>query len=126
MVNYTIIAIAILLGYTTTVSISLLTTMGIAAGAPAFVVRDYRVRGAYKWLHEALWLLAAVLGGVVAALAGVGISEWKAKLGLCALLLLMLWRNTWEARQRGTAHQILISVLTVVGVFCGYLLARRV
>lgn len=125
MVNYTIIAMAILLGYTTAVAVSLITTMGIAASAPAFVVRDFRVRSPYKMLHEILWFLGALLGGLVTALAGMGISEWKAKLGLCVLLVLMLWRNSWEARQRGTAHQIFISVLTVAGVFCGYLLSRR-
>ena len=125
MISYTIITIAILLGYTTTVAASLLATMGVAAGAPAFVARDYRVRSPYKFLHEALWFMCALLGGVVASLAGMGVAEWKAKVGLTAFLLLMLWRNSWEARQRGTAHQILISLLTVAGVICGYAVAKR-
>ena len=125
MLSYTILAIAILLGYTTTVATSLVMTMGIAAGAAKFVVRDYCVRGPYKLLHELLWFLCSVLGGFVASMAGMGITEWKAKLGLSGFLVFMLWRNTWEARQRGTAHQILITVLTVAGVLTGYALQKR-
>ena len=120
MLTNAILGIAILLGYTATVLTSMVTTMGIAAGAPQVVVRDYRIRGRYKFLHEALWFFSAVLGGFVTSMASMGMAEWKAKLGLSAVLLLVMWRNSWEARQRGTAHQILISLLTVAGVLCGY------
>ncbi len=125
MISYAIIGLAVLLGYMTTVMLSLLATMGIASGVPRFVVRDYRVRGSYKLLHEVIWFVCALLGGVVAGKAGMGVFVWKAELALCAFLLFMLWRNTWEARQRGTAHQILISVLTVGGVLSGFALQQR-
>ena len=125
MISYAIIGLAILVGYMVTVTTALVATIGIASGAPAFVVRDYRVRPGYKWLHETIWFVCATLGGFVASMAGMGVYVWKAELGLSAALLLMLWRNTWEARQRGTAHQILISLLTVAGFFTGYALQHR-
>lgn len=125
MISYAIIGLAILLGYAVTVTSSLLATMGITAGAPQFAVHDFRVRGSYKFVHELIWFCCALLGGFVASMAGMGVYVWKAEFGLSAFLLLMLWRNTWEARQRGTAHQILISVLTVAGVLGGYALQRR-
>ena len=40
MLSYTIIILAILLGYATTVLTSFVLTMGIAAGAPGFVALD--------------------------------------------------------------------------------------
>ena len=125
MLSYAIIGLAVLVGYTVTVSMALVATMGIASGAPQFTVRDHRVRGPYKLLHEVIWFACALTGGFVASMAGMGVYVWKAELGLSAALLLMLWRNTWEARQRGTAHQILISLLTVAGVLSGYALQHR-
>jgi hypothetical protein len=32
----------------------------------------------------------------------------------------MLWINTWEARQRGIAHQLLMSVVSLLGVAAGF------
>ena len=126
MISYAIMAMAVLLGYLTTVLLSLVATIGIASGAPRFAVRDFRVRTPYKWVHELVWFLCALLGGVVASKAGMGVLVWKAELLLSGVLLLILWRNTWEARQRGTAHQIVISVATVVGVILGFVVQQRI
>ncbi len=125
MLSYAIIGLAILVGYMVTVGTALVATIGIASGAPNFTVSGYRVRNSYKVLHESIWFVCAMLGGFVASMADMGVYVWKAELGLSAALLIMLWRNTWEARQRGTAHQILISLLTVAGVLAGYALERR-
>ena len=120
MINYTIIGLAVLAGYIATVLGSLVTTMGLTTAMPRFVVADHKVRGAYKLAHELLWLLCTILGGFVTARVGMGVAIWKQEFLLIGVLVLMLWRNTWEARQRGTAHQILISLLTVAGVLAGF------
>ena len=96
--------------------------MGIASASPRFVVANYRVRSSYKVTHELMWFFCVLIGGFVTARVGMGMSQWRQELGLSGVLLLMLWRNTWEARQRGTAHQILISLLTVAGVMAGFVL----
>ena len=44
---------------------------------------------------------------------------------LAASLIGMLWFNTWEARQRGMAHQILMSLVSILGVVGGYWLANH-
>ena len=45
---------------------------------------------------------------------------------LALVFVTMLWRNSWEARQRGMAHQILMSLVSIVGVVAGYELAKRI
>jgi hypothetical protein len=44
---------------------------------------------------------------------------------LAALLILVLWTNTWEMRQRGLGYQLLMSAVTVAGVGAGSYLALR-
>ena len=119
MVQLIIIGLAVLAGYIVTVGISLLGTMAIASAVPRFVIADHRVRGIYKFVHEFLWFLSAFVGAYVMAQIGSEIQAVRLEAVLSGALLVMLWRNTWEARQRGIAHQILISVLTVAGVAAG-------
>ena len=125
MIGYAILGLSVLSGYCVTVLCALVGTMGIASAAPRFVMADHRVRGAYKWTHEALWLLCVIAGAFVTARVGMGMAQWRQEVALTGVLLFMLWRNSWEARQRGTAHQILISLLTVTGVLVGFLLRNR-
>ena len=125
MIGYALLGLSVLAGYCVTVLCALVGTMGLASAAPRFVIADHRVRGSYKLTHEAMWLLCVVLGGLVTARVGMGMSQWRQEVALAGALLVMLWRNTWEARQRGTAHQILISLLTVAGVLIGFSLRNR-
>lgn len=125
MMGYAVLGLSVLVGYCVTVACALIGTMGIASAAPRFVIANHRVRGGYKLVHEALWLLCVVIGGFAAARIGMGLLQWRQELLLTAVLLFMLWRNTWEARQRGTAHQTLISLLTVAGVLAGFSLRNR-
>ena len=120
MFAYAVIGLSVLVGYLMTVLCALVMTIGIASASPKFVMSDYRVRTSYKLVHELMWLLCVIAGAYATAKIGMGVQTMEQKLALCAVLIFMLWRNTWEARQRGTAHQILISVLTVVGVWGGF------
>ena len=117
MVELIVIGLAVLAGYIVAVGLILLSTMAIASAAPRFVVANHRVRGSYKLLHECMWFLSAMTGAFVTARIGSEVQPIRLELVLSGALLVILWRNTWEARQRGIAHQILITILTVAG--CG-------
>ncbi len=121
-----VVGAGLALGYVLVVVCALAATIGIAAAAPRFVVRDHYLRPGYKLLHEAAWTAASLGGGFLAAAAvGSRPLAWSAGAGLIAALLLILWTNSWEARQRGLPHQILITVLTCAGVAGGVFLRVR-
>lgn len=120
------ITIALALSYCLVVVSSLMATMAIASAARGFVVRDFCLRPAYKLTMELLWTVAAVAAGfVAAAVAGPGVVGWLTGAALSGVLILVLWTNTWEARQRGLPHQILLTFLTCVGVLAGVYLRLR-
>lgn len=127
MMMLLMMTIALLLGYGVTVGCSLTAAFGITATAPGFVSKDHRLRGRYKWVSALMWLVCTIAGALTSAVvARVGrINEWVIGAALAALLIGMLWFNSWEARQRGIAHQILISLTTLVGVVAGVWLADR-
>ena len=125
MIGFAVLGLSVLAGYCVTIACALAGTMSIGLAAPHFVIANHRVRGSYKWAHEGLWLCCVILGGFVTARVGMGMSQWQQEIGLAGALLLMLWRNTWEARQRGIAHQILITLLTVAGVLVGFSVRNR-
>lgn len=125
MMGYAILGVSVLTGYCVTVLCALLATMSLGSLSSRFVIANHRVRGGYKLAHEMLWLLCVTLGAYTAARVGVGDMPWRQELVLTLLLVGVLWRNTWEARQRGTAHQILITLLTVAGVIAGFSLRNR-
>lgn len=125
MIGYAILGLSVLAGYCVIITCALMGTMGIASAAPRFVIQDHRVRGGFKWTHEAMWFCCVLVGSFVTAWVGLGMSQMWQQIALGGLLLLMLWRNTWEARQRGITHQIVISLLTVGGVIAGFSLRNR-
>jgi hypothetical protein len=116
------ISAALLAGYLVAVVLSLVVTLGIGSAFPGSVVENYRVRNGYKLLQDGIWLVCATAAGYVTAL----VADEKPPLlvgGLLAGILVgVLWANSWESRQRGMAHQILISVASVAGVTIGFLL----
>jgi O-antigen/teichoic acid export membrane protein len=121
----TLTALALVLGYVLTVVCSLIATFGITTAFPHFVAKEHRLTSAYKRMYALVWMLSATVGGFAAvATASVGgISPWLIGVALTLMLTGMLWYNSWEARQRGTAHQILISLTTAIGVAAGAWLA---
>jgi hypothetical protein len=125
MITGTLILVAVLLGYGMTVGCSLVATFGLASASPDFVVRDHRITAGYKRVQALIWGACATAGGFVTCAVAQGAREWQVGTLLAASLVGMLWLNTWEARQRGMAHQILMSLVSLVGVFAGYGLANH-
>lgn len=127
MVNLVITFLAALAGYLLVVLLVWAGTMTITASAPQMVAgADHRLRPAYKAAQQGLWLVCVLLGAFVTAWVGMHVNQKEQEIALLAALLFVLWRNTWEARQRGTAAQILISILTVIGVIGGFALENAV
>lgn len=62
------IALALFLGYTVAVVLSMAATFGITAASRSFVSKNYRIRRRYKFLQDGVWLLCATAGGYVSAL----------------------------------------------------------
>jgi hypothetical protein len=125
MITIALTAAALALGYAVAVGLSIAATFGIAAVSPAFVTREYRIRQAYKLVQELLWLVCATAGGFVAAAVSGATMPWFAGALLAGTMILVLWTNTWEMRQRGAMHQILMSLVSAAGVAAGYLLWMR-
>lgn len=121
-----VIGVGLALGYCLVVLLSLMATMAIASGARGFVVRDHCFRPVYKLTMELVWTVASVVAGfAAAAVAGPGVVGWASGAALAGALILVLWTNTWEARQRGLPHQILLTLLTSAGVLGGVYLRLR-
>jgi hypothetical protein len=125
MITGSLIALALLLGYTVTVACSLAATFWLTSSSPAFVVKNHLISVGYKRIQTVIWLLCVTVGAAVTCVVAHGTQPWVTGGMLAAILIAMLWRNTWEARQRGMGHQILMSVASIAGVVAGYLLVGR-
>ena len=123
MIAFIYMAGGLLLGYTLAVGSFLVVTLGIASAAPAFAVREYRIRTRYKLLQDVLWLGCTFFAGFAAAALVGEFYPVIVDLLLTAGLVAVLWMNAWEARQRGLPHQILMSMVTAAGVATGFILA---
>ena len=115
-------AITIFLGYLLVVGSAMGMTLALTSAAPHFVECNHCLRGGYKWVYAGIWLACTTAGAFCAASIGDRGWAWMEGLMLVGVLITVLWRNIWEARQRGLAHQILLTALTPVGVSLGYLL----
>ena len=118
-------ALGVASGYVVTVILSMILTFAVTMALPKFTEADYLIRNGYKLVHEAFWFLCAATGGFVTAFVVKAIHPWVTEVLLGAALIWVLWDNSWEARQRGMAHQVLITTLTVLGVAGGYMLQRQ-
>ena len=125
MITGTFLALALLLGYAVAVGLSLAATFWITAKIHEFVVKEHRIRRRYKFVQAFVWLLCTLVGGyITAAVAGTA-HPLLGPSALAVILVLVLWINTWEMRQRGFLHQALMSLVTVVGVAAGCMLRQR-
>jgi len=124
MITGTLIVLALLLGYLVAVGLSMAVTFGVTRAAPEFVANDHMLKTGYKFFQAVDWTACVIVGSYLSALvASITIRPWFVGGLLAALLVLVLWSNTWEMRQRGLGHQLLMSVATVAGVGAGYYLA---
>lgn len=126
MITATILAFALVLGYVVTVGFYFLLTLGIASRLPHLMVENFRLRGGYQIVNALVWLLCSAMGGFAAAVAGRAVLPWTVGSLLATGLIAVLWKNSWEARQRGLPYQMLMTVLTVIGLAAGYGLRMRV
>jgi hypothetical protein len=118
-------ALALVLGYLVAVGLSMAATFGIAAAAPDFVTKSHRLRRRYKFTQNLMWLVCAAAGGYVAAMVAQSAHPWFAGMLLAAAMIAVLWSNSWEMRQRGLAHQAMMSIMSVAGVAAGCMLRLR-
>ncbi len=125
MITGTWIAVALLLGYSVTVACALAVTFGLTSSSPAFAITAHRVTVSYKRLQLLIWLVCVTLGACVTSAVARGTEPLITASCLAVILVAMLWMNTWEARQRGLGHQLLMSLTSVAGVVAGYQLAGR-
>jgi hypothetical protein len=125
MITGTWIAVALLLGYSVTVACVLAVTFGLTSSSPAFAIEAHHVTVSYKRLQILIWLVCVTIGAFVTCTVAQGTQPLITASSLAAILISMLWMNTWEARQRGLGHQLLMSVTCVAGVVAGYQLAGR-
>ena len=113
MITGTLILVAVLLGYGMAVGCSLVATFGLTSASPEFVAREHRITAGYKRMQSLIWLVCVTAGGFVTCAVAQGTNQWEVGSLLAASLIGMLWLNTWEARQRGMAHQILMSLVSI-------------
>lgn len=126
MITATFVLFALILGYGVAVGLLMLATFGITKSAPAFVAREHVLSYGYRVLQEIVWLVCATAGGYVAAwVAGPAAHPWFVGVMLAAILIAVLWGNTWEAAQRGLGHQVVMTIATVAGVGAGLVLRLR-
>lgn len=125
MIELVVIGIALGAGYIATVAFWLVAVFGVTSAMPAFVVQDHYLRNSYKIAQEFIWLLAAALGGYVTASVSGAAHALLMGAALAGMLIYVLWFNRWEMRQRGMAHQLVISLISPAGVAAGYFLRAR-
>jgi hypothetical protein len=126
MIVWTQISVALVLGYSLAVGILLVATFGLTGAVPpGFVAKQHRITPKFKRVQALVWLICVTAGAFVTCVVAQGAHPWVVPALLAAAFIGVLWNNTWEARQRGIAHQVLMSVVSVAGVVAGYALGVR-
>ncbi|MCU1320519.1 MAG: hypothetical protein JWM43_168 [Acidobacteriaceae bacterium] len=123
MITGTLIAVALILGYVLTVLCSLAATFALTSASPKFVSRDFKITAGYKRVQTLIWLPCVTAGAFVTCAIAQTNHPLMAAALLAIVLMGVLWFNTQEAQQRGIAHQMLMSVVTLAGAAAGYSLA---
>jgi hypothetical protein len=125
IITLSYVALALFLGYAVAVALSMAATFGITAVSSNFVVKDNRIKRGYKYTQDAVWLVCATAGGYVASLVNGASHAWLVGSGLVAVLITVLWMNAWEMRQRGLGHQLVMSIVSLIGVAVGFVIHLR-
>ena len=125
IITVSFVALALFLGYIVAVALLMAATFGITAVSSDFVAKDNRIQRGYKYAQDAVWLVCAIAGGYVASLVNGEDHRWLVGSGLIAILIAVLWMNAWEMRQRGLGHQLVMSVVSAVGVAVGFIIHLR-
>ncbi|CAN5758593.1 hypothetical protein BH10ACI4_BH10ACI4_15450 [soil metagenome] len=119
MITGILILAALILGYVLTVLCSLAATLALTSAAPGFVTQNFKITASYKRVQALIWLPCVTAGSFVTCSVAQKNHPLMAAILLAIVLIGVLWFNTEEAQQRGIAHQMLMSVVTVVGAAVG-------
>jgi len=122
MITVIFLFLALLFGYATTVILSMAITFAITSTSKNFVVKDFRIRRRYNLVQDLLWLPCVIPGAYVASWIGSALSQWMTGAAFIALLVVVLWANAWERRQRGIPHQIVMTLMSIAGVVAGVMI----
>lgn len=126
MITGTFTVIALVIGYVVAVGLSMAATFGIAKSVPGLVAADHVLKPGYRITQEFIWLLCVTVGAYFAAwMTQFSMRPMAVAALLATALVAILWINTWEAAQRGMAHQIIMSLISVAGVCAGFALCLR-
>lgn len=125
MLSAALLFVCVVIGYVLSAGLVGLTTYGLSVMIPGLAVRENRIRTPFNLLLSVVWLLAAALGGYVAARGAIEASPQRAVELLTLVLLITLWINPATTRQRGLFHMLLNSGLLLLGAATGYTLALR-
>jgi|ERR1700692_475004 hypothetical protein len=125
IITLSYVALALFLGYAVVVALWMAATFGISAVSRDFVSKNHRINRGYKYAQDAVWLVCAIAGGYVASLVNGESHRWLVGSGLVAIVVAVLWMNVWEMRQRGLGHQLVLSLVSAVGVAIGFLIHLR-
>jgi uncharacterized membrane protein YfcA len=125
MVTLSYITLSLVVGYTVAVGLAMMATFTMTAARREFVAKNNRIRRRYKYVQEIAWLVCATAGGYAAALINGPPHAWLVGASLAAVMVLVLWTNVWEMRQRGLGHQISMSLMSAAGVAIGFVIHLR-
>ena len=120
MLSAALITVSLILGYLVVIAFTMVSVFTIATLHPHFPVENYRLRTRYKLLQSMLWFVFAFIGGYLAILAAAEASTLLTSGLLAVILVIALWRNPSEAKQRGLLHMLLASASIVAGISAAY------
>jgi hypothetical protein len=127
MFSVAIIIVSLIAGYTLVAALTMFATFAIAKLSPTLAIKDHRLSNSYNLLQDLLWLIFSAAGGFVAvAVAGsTGASPLFTAAALAVILLVVIWSNHSEARQRGFIHMLITSTCIVAGIAGAYVLRMK-
>ena len=113
------------LGYLVTVLCALTLTFGITSAAPGFVARKGRLAKRYLALYGVVWLLCATAGGYCAAMLTGTLYPWLIEALLILMLSAVLWSNVEQKKRQAFAEQLVMTILSGLGVAAGFWLRLK-
>jgi len=126
MVLILTMALALTVGYVSTVLTFFLLSFAITSTAPHFVSDPGRFRPSYLLVNCMVWTVCAVLGGYAAATISSAWFPWLPVSVLGVSLVVLTWYHPIEAhRQLVGLSRILMSVFSALGVALGFFLQHN-
>jgi len=120
MLSAALITVSLIIGYVVVIALTMVSIFTIAKLHPHFVVKNHRLRARYKLLQDIFWFGFALIGGYVAIMAAAEASTSLTSALLVVILLIALWKNSEETKQRGLPHMLLASASIVAGIGAAY------